>query len=444
VALALYHPKVRFTCSRCGKRYASTDEPVRGRIYAIGCRCGHTIVVKGPDVSGGVRNGATAPARDDPFADFHGKYQLPAREPPARSRSATPGMRASGAEPARQSPSPSPWHALPPPPPMRPSASEPPAPRQAFDPDAAGQGLLLDVDQARPLSSGSIETESLSLPPALDDEVSITFSERLALPDGERRRRWLVVAAAALGCLVVVGGLVAVLSGGPATPTPVESEPRPAEPPEQAPAAAPAVPSVPALPAAPPQPAPRALAAPRPFPAPPARPPAVAKAAPVPDGSARPALRATRPGKKAAPLPAVTEEPAPANSSPGDGSTSPALLDLLSRKADAPAAVPPRPERDARGSTPGVPEVQAVLERNRSAFESCVEEAGPDAHLSGRHVFLAVTVNPSGIVTSPRLDDAALDGSPTGTCLKAAARKLVLAPFAGEPVRVRVPMTLAP
>jgi DNA-directed RNA polymerase subunit RPC12/RpoP len=39
---------LKFACDRCGKRFASVDEPAAGRVYRIRCRCGHVIVVRGP------------------------------------------------------------------------------------------------------------------------------------------------------------------------------------------------------------------------------------------------------------------------------------------------------------------------------------------------------------------------------------------------------------
>jgi hypothetical protein len=58
---------MKFVCDRCGKRYASTDEPVPGRLYRIPCKCGHVILVRG-DASGGVMPAgpATAPAEVRP------------------------------------------------------------------------------------------------------------------------------------------------------------------------------------------------------------------------------------------------------------------------------------------------------------------------------------------------------------------------------------------
>jgi DNA-directed RNA polymerase subunit RPC12/RpoP len=38
---------VRFTCERCGKKYATAEDPAPGRVYKLKCKaCGHLIVVK--------------------------------------------------------------------------------------------------------------------------------------------------------------------------------------------------------------------------------------------------------------------------------------------------------------------------------------------------------------------------------------------------------------
>jgi hypothetical protein len=68
---------LKFGCDRCGKRYASTDDPVRGRVYRIRCRCGHVIVLR-PE--GGVAPSVAATAR-------------PARAPaPPPARTAPPSV----------------------------------------------------------------------------------------------------------------------------------------------------------------------------------------------------------------------------------------------------------------------------------------------------------------------------------------------------------------
>jgi DNA-directed RNA polymerase subunit RPC12/RpoP len=386
-SLPPYDSQVRFTCSRCGKRYASTDEPVSGRIYAIGCKCGHTIVVKGPEVSGGVRNGTPAVVREDPFSAFHEKYQLPSAvgaPKPARPAAAAQQRSGPSAEPVSHADSDADslwaWRSSPPAP-----AEPEPAPLP-FDPVAAGHGLLLDVDHAQALSSGSMTTEVAPLPPPQDDdEVSITFSEKLPLSPEGARRPWLLAAATALALLVVAGGAVAVLSRRPRSLRPHEHEAPLPVPPAAAPPFATATPPAPA--AALPQNAPGPPLAARPVPQPPAAPAAAPRPARAAEGSARPLTgsRPPRPARRTSSWPVVTAEPAPPRSGPA---VSPALLDLLSRKADAPAA-PPKPE--TRGASPGVNEVQAAVERDRSAFDACLEEAGSDGPVAGRQVVLAVT-----------------------------------------------------
>ena len=39
---------MKFTCERCGKRFASVDEPDAGRVYRIRCRCGNVIHITSP------------------------------------------------------------------------------------------------------------------------------------------------------------------------------------------------------------------------------------------------------------------------------------------------------------------------------------------------------------------------------------------------------------
>jgi DNA-directed RNA polymerase subunit RPC12/RpoP len=38
---------VKFSCERCGKKYATAEDPAPGRVYKLKCKaCGHLIVVK--------------------------------------------------------------------------------------------------------------------------------------------------------------------------------------------------------------------------------------------------------------------------------------------------------------------------------------------------------------------------------------------------------------
>lgn len=94
---------------------------------------------------------------------------------------------------------------------------------------------------------------------------------------------------------------------------------------------------------------------------------------------------------------------------------------------------------------PGEAEVASALEASAKPFQACVQAAqhGPRRlRLEGRRVTLHVTVTGSGRVTAPRLEEAKLDRSPLGACLKSAARRMVFPPHSGEPVEVRIPLEL--
>jgi hypothetical protein len=58
---------LKFACERCGKRFASVDEPEAGRVYRIRCRCGNVIHVSAADANGepaGERRSAARPRPD--------------------------------------------------------------------------------------------------------------------------------------------------------------------------------------------------------------------------------------------------------------------------------------------------------------------------------------------------------------------------------------------
>ena len=94
---------------------------------------------------------------------------------------------------------------------------------------------------------------------------------------------------------------------------------------------------------------------------------------------------------------------------------------------------------------PGAAQVAAAVEASARRFDACAQAAdrGPRRfRLAGRSVTLYVTVNASGRVTAPRLEDVELDRSPPGACLKSAARRMVFPPHSGGPVEVRIPLEL--
>jgi hypothetical protein len=82
---------------------------------------------------------------------------------------------------------------------------------------------------------------------------------------------------------------------------------------------------------------------------------------------------------------------------------------------------------------------------NRKAFEACIAEAigrDPSIELGGRQVVLMLTVNPSGMVASPALDDVETGKTDLGACLKSAAQLMVFPAFEGPPLKVEVPLLL--
>jgi len=99
---------MRFSCERCGKRYASSDVPVPGRLYRVKCKaCGNLILVRGETVSAAAptppkpapqgTNSATAPAEwsaaTTPLTDLVRPPEArgPSGEPPqGSSADATP------------------------------------------------------------------------------------------------------------------------------------------------------------------------------------------------------------------------------------------------------------------------------------------------------------------------------------------------------------------
>jgi hypothetical protein len=264
----------------------------------------------------------------------------------------------------------------------------------------------------------------------------------------------------------------------PAVPGPTPAAtPAPPAPSTAAPlvpqAAAPPVPQA-APPAAAPAALPPATPTPGPAPIPAASPPppraAVAPAPPPPAPKARTSTRAerrtrstareeprrgepssasvqasveaektSRPSRREAPA-AEASPPAPRGA--GDKSGDKSLLDLLGKKQDAPAGAAP-----ARAEGPGLQpsEVRAVISGSRKSFDVCVGEwlkKEPGLDVTGLKVNMFITINPSGVVTAPVLDNPDIERTTLGSCLKATARKMVFPTFSGEAFEARVPLVL--
>jgi hypothetical protein len=89
--------------------------------------------------------------------------------------------------------------------------------------------------------------------------------------------------------------------------------------------------------------------------------------------------------------------------------------------------------------------VQAAVSRQRAAFDRCVEAAlgaeGGGA-LAGRRIGILVAVGPGGAVAAVEIDEADVEASPLGACLRRAAARLAFPPFDGELEVLRLPMVL--
>ncbi len=125
-------------------------------------------------------------------------------------------------------------------------------------------------------------------------------------------------------------------------------------------------------------------------------------------------------------------EPAPA-SQPAPVAEGPGPSDGIPPASGAPAASsrPPTPE-----------EVDAAVVAKRSAFDACLREMRrnqPGFQVAGLAFDMVMTVNPSGIVTAPRIEDQALRDTVLGECFRDVGRTFLFPQFAGEPFEVRIP-----
>lgn len=104
------------------------------------------------------------------------------------------------------------------------------------------------------------------------------------------------------------------------------------------------------------------------------------------------------------------------------------------------------PAKSADPRLPTAEGVAAAVAADRPAFDACVQESlrdEPGLAVAGLQIDLVMTVNPSGIVTSSEIDDAALQETALGRCLRSAVRGLAFPAFEGEPLQVRIPLKIA-
>ncbi|HYQ81913.1 MAG TPA: AgmX/PglI C-terminal domain-containing protein, partial [Anaeromyxobacteraceae bacterium] len=167
--------------------------------------------------------------------------------------------------------------------------------------------------------------------------------------------------------------------------------------------------------------------------------------APLPAGEARPEPRREPPRKRTprherqvAAVEAAPRQEAERPEPPKAEAPRTPAAEAQARKAEPPPAAPVRTELTSA-------EVGASIRASAKAFDACVAEAArnePNLQVVGRRVGLYITVNPSGVATGPHIDDAQVDESVLGACLKATARKMVFPAFQGEAFQVRIPMVL--
>ena len=251
-----------------------------------------------------------------------------------------------------------------------------------------------------PTEAGAAAGPDPAIEPLIDAEP---------LPAPGKRRASLAL----LGVIILAGagGFAWYIATSPTRDVP----PQAVRPPEVSPAPVPAAPA----PAEPPAPV---VAAP-------AAPVEARLEAPPPSAPAKPADERRRPPPKAAAAAPATSPPAPA----------PAIKAAPRPVPSAPAA--PRPDLPPLDEQ----QIQATLAIHAASFDGCVEDAHrdePGLLASPRSIVVTMMVRPTGNVIYPTLDDAQLNGTALGACVKKQASQMVFPESGGENVRVRMPLLL--
>jgi DNA-directed RNA polymerase subunit RPC12/RpoP len=486
---------VKFSCGRCGKRYATAETPAPGRVYKIKCKaCGHLIVVKAsaaevqtattelrPQTATDVPSPATA--GQAPSDDGNVSLEIGAPEPhtdAATPRSILDDMPALTPPPMAVPRHPDttqevsvPGLAAAPDPVSFPGQSPPPPTERYVDlfaGDPAKPEVPAKEDPFAAAARASLPDDYGKSAPAPDPFGSLKAAEKPAAPPPPAAAKMPVIAKPAqeksngplilivVGALVLVGILAFVLLGGqkppaaPSAPPPVAAaQPAPAAPTQAAPVPTPA--ASPAPVAAAPTPAPEPAAA--------AKPEKTEKKTEKKLSAAERRAR-EREAKEAKEREAraAREREKAAREARDREAREARERDKLARDLKA------REERDARererieqeqervaAATAGEPvpealtqdQVQKVLSANRKHFETCITTAGKAGmELDGRRVLLRLNIQQTGAVTYPTLDDVTLNGTDLGSCLKSTARVMVFPKFKGDPMHVEVPLVIAP
>ncbi len=392
-----------FSCDRCKRRFSTSDEPTPGCAYRIRCDCGNLISV-------------ALPLPPEP----RGEREVPAPEPRVVTEVLAPGPQV-GPE------------VLAPEPRVVPDvfAPGPPAEPDPFAPPAGGEGPT--PARRRPLAKRD--------PLARVESAEFRITGEVSFDDVLRRARWRgFLSGCAAGALAAgVVAAVLVLSGPRPTPPGIATAPSQpaglAEAPPARPGAGAAAPS----PTAAPRPsAPGGRGAPQ-------QRAAVSSQKVTGDGGADADRIAPRPAiglslregaARAAQEPAATADPSPAVAPPPAPAPAPGVAEEARHPAPAPPpdAIPAPRALDERA-------VAAALRDRQDALEGCAAATlGGTEGAHGLALRLVFVVEPTGRVSTARIDDPEIERAPLGVCISRLARALSFAPFDGERVEVALPV----
>jgi DNA-directed RNA polymerase subunit RPC12/RpoP len=419
---------VKFSCERCGKKYATADPPSPGKVYKLKCKaCGHLIVVRAaaapapsleipdlpllsgtPEPVAPSRNGASAGAPQMP-GDATSQVAIePAglAEEEVRPPHGDPGYvdlfsdltPAHGAEVAPADP----FFAA----------------ARASLPEAYGRAGGAP-DPFAPLARERAGARS-GQPPSSIPQIPV-------IPKLPPHKNGLPIALIGGGVAVLVGILAFVLLGLGKKPAPPPRAVR-AEAPLLLPTPQPPLQPEPLQP-----PPPEPVQAQGPAPSPPleAQPP---PPVPKPGGEERRREERRRRSRDEAQAARDAQERERRAQAERDARE----RDRKERERLAAAAAA---QRESEGLTQA--QIESVLRSTRKAFDGCLASArGTESRLDGRRVLLRLNIQPSGTVTYPTLDDVTLSGTDLGSCLKSAARLMVFPKFRGDTLHVEVPLVM--
>jgi DNA-directed RNA polymerase subunit RPC12/RpoP len=437
---------VKFSCERCGKKYATADPPSPGKVYKLKCKaCGHLIVVRASSAAAqpeGPGSAATAAGSSLEIPDLPFSHGVPDPSAPARN----------GASPATPDDATSQV------------AIEPVAPiEEEARPPKAESGYVDLFSDLTPIQGSELAPEDplsaaarASLPEAYGraggapDPLAALAQRRAGsrapqpqsgmpkipvIPKPPPHKAGLPIALIGGGVAVLVGILAFVLLGfgkkAAPPPRPIRAEepvlPAPMPPPQPAPAKAPE-PSAPPAEAQPPPPGPKQAQSSSEGPGAEQRRPEERRRRSRDDGQgARDAQERERRAREE--RDATERERRERDAADKDRKE-------RERLAAAAAAQP-----ESEGLTQA--QIESVLRSTRKAFDGCLAGArGKEPRLDGRRVLLRLNIQPSGTVTYPTLDDVTLSGTDLGSCLKSAARLMVFPKFRGDTLHVEVPLVL--